>query len=133
MTYLLDTNTCIQYLNGRSHRLIENLRSRTPDEIAVCSVVKAELYYGAQRSRNPREAIAGIEEFLTPYRSLPFDDQCAEAYGRIRARLAQLGLPIGPNDLLIAAIAVLHGAILVTHNVREFSRVDGLVFQDWEA
>jgi tRNA(fMet)-specific endonuclease VapC len=132
LTYLLDTNACVVYLNGRSRRLIEALQRRTPEDIAVCSIVKAELHYGVQRSRNPQESLAKLEGFLAPYRSLPFDDQCVAAYGRIRARLAQLGLLIGPNDLLIAAIAVVHGATLVTHNVREFSRVDGLTYEDWE-
>jgi len=132
LTYLLDTNTCVEYLNGRSRRVIEAFRRKTPSDIAVCSVVKAELHYGALRSRNPQDALVKLEAFLTPYRSLPFDDQCAAAYGRIRARLAQSGSLIGPNDLLIAAIAVVHGAILVTHNVREFGRVEGLAYEDWE-
>ena len=133
MTYLLDTNTCVEYLNGRSRRVLEALQSRTPEDIAVCPIVKAELHYGALRSKNPQQALAKLEEFLAPFRLLPFDDQCAAAYGRIRARLAQAGLLIGPNDLLIAAIAVVHGAILVTHNIREFSRVEGLAIEDWEA
>jgi tRNA(fMet)-specific endonuclease VapC len=122
----------VEYLNGRSRRVSEALQRRTPAEVAVCSVVKAELHYGALRSKNPQDSLAKLEAFLAPYRSLPFDDQCAAAYGRIRARLAQLGSLIGPNDLLIAAIAVVHGATLVTHNVREFSRVEGLVYEDWE-
>jgi tRNA(fMet)-specific endonuclease VapC len=129
---LLDTNTCVEYLNGRSRRVIEAFERRTPADIAVCSIVKAELYYGALRSGNPQPALAKLEVFLEPYRSLPFDDRCAEAYGRIRARLAQLGSLIGPNDLLIAAIALVHGATLVTHNVREFRRVEGLTYEDWE-
>jgi tRNA(fMet)-specific endonuclease VapC len=99
----------------------------------VCSIVKAELHYGALRSKNPPQALAKLEEFLAPFRSLPFDDHCAEAYGRIRARLAQTGSLIGPNDLLIAAIAVVNGAILITHNTREFIRVEGLAIEDWEA
>jgi len=132
LTYSLDTNTCVEYLNGRSSRVIEAFRRRRPADIAVCSVVKAELYYGALRSKNPQDTLAKLEAFLAPFRSLPFDDQCAAACGRIRARLAQLGSPIGPNDLLIAAIAVVHGATLVTHNVREFSRVEGLEYEDWE-
>ena len=111
MTYLLDTNTCIQYLNGRSRRVAERLCSRLPVEIVVCSVVKAELRYGAERSENSREAFARLEEFLAPYRSLPFNDECAKVYGQIRARLARVGLPIGPNDLLIAATAVAFGAV----------------------
>jgi tRNA(fMet)-specific endonuclease VapC len=132
LTYLLDTNTCVEYLNGRSRRVAETLRRKRPGDIAVCSIVKAELYYGALRSRNPQDAWAKVEAFLAPYRSLGFDDQCAAAYGRIRARLAESGSLIGPNDLLIAAIAIANGAIVVTHNVREFSRVDGLAHEDWE-
>jgi len=132
LTYLLDTNACIEYLNGRSRRVVESLQSKTPEEIVVCSVVKAELRYGAERSRNPREAFAVLDEFLTPYRSLPFDDECARVYGRIRAQLAQAGNPIGPNDLLIAATAIAFGAVLVTHNTREFSRVEGLAREDWQ-
>jgi len=91
LTYLLDTNTCIEYLNGRSRRVVERLQSRMPEEIVVCSVVKAELRYGAERSRNPLEAFAELDEFLTPYRSLPFDDECARVYGQIRAQLAHAG------------------------------------------
>jgi tRNA(fMet)-specific endonuclease VapC len=74
-----------------------------------------------------------LEEFLLLYKSFPFDDKCARAYGEIRAKLAQVGLPIGPNDLFIAATAVAFGAILVTHNTREFSRIEGLPCEDWEA
>ncbi|MGD1096384.1 MAG: type II toxin-antitoxin system VapC family toxin [Bryobacteraceae bacterium] len=103
------------------------------EEIAVCSVDRGELCYGAERSRNPADALARLEEFLTPYRSFPFDDRCAAAYGQIRAKLARTGLPIGANDLFIAATAVAFGAILVTHNTREFSRIEGLSYEDWEA
>lgn len=132
MTYLLDTNTCIQYLNGRSQRVKERIQSTKPEQVTLCSVVKAELFYGALRARNPQRTIALLEAFFTPFRSLPFDDRSAETYGRIRARLTDLGTPIGPNDLLIAATAVTHGAVLVTHNTREFGRVEGLAWEDWE-
>ena len=130
--YLLDTNACIEYLNGRSHHFLERFLTKMPDEIALCSVVKAELHYGAERSKNPQLAFARLEEFLAPYRSLPFNDECARVYGQIRERLAQTGSPIGPNDLLIAATAMAFGTILVTHNTREFSRVKGLSCEDWE-
>jgi tRNA(fMet)-specific endonuclease VapC len=63
---------------------------------------------------------------------LPFDDAAAEAYGRLRAELARRGTPIGPNDLMIAAIALAHDLTLVTHNTAEFSRVSGLRLEDWE-
>ena len=64
--------------------------------------------------------------------SLPFDDDAARKYGEIRSALSRLGKPIGPNDLMIAATALVHGAVLITHNTREFSRVEGLQIEDWE-
>ena len=76
--------------------------------------------------------MAGIATFVAPFTSLPFDDACVSAYGRIRAQLEQAGRPMGPNDLMIAAIAVTHGLTLVTHNTREFERIVGLSLTDWE-
>lgn len=72
------------------------------------------------------------QEFLNRFVSLPFDDEATLVYGRIRAQLAALGTPIGPYDLQIAAIAIAHNLILVTHNTAEFSRVDELLIEDWE-
>ncbi len=132
MTYLLDTNTCIRYLNGRSPQVRNILESLSPEEVALCSVVKAELLYGAARARHPERTMAHIETFASPFLSLPFDDSCAHSYGQIRARLEAAGTPIGPNDLMIAAIALAHGLTLVTHNTREFGRVEGLIWADWE-
>lgn len=73
-----------------------------------------------------------LRAFFAPLQSLPFDDQCAEHYGQIRADLHKQGALIGPNDLMIAAIARAHDATLVTHNTREFGRVAGLRMEDWE-
>lgn len=133
MTWLLDTNVCIRYLNGRSAPVVERLQRTPVRDVAVCSVVKAELFAGAQRTRDPARTLARQLAFLTPYRSYPFDDGAAEVYGRIRAELTSTGRLIGPNDLFIAAIAITNGLVLVTHNVDEFSRVPGLQFEDWEA
>lgn len=133
MIYLLDTNTCIKYLNGRSDSIRRRLEATRPQDVVVCSVVKAELFYGAMKSRDPVTNLAKQRRFLQRFVSLPFDDRAAEAYGRIRAALERLGQLIGPNDLLIAAIAVTHNVTLVTHNIREFQRVDGLPIEDWEA
>ena len=132
MKYLLDSNACIGYLNGRAIGVLRRLKMLSSKEIAVCSVVKAELFYGAMRSVNPSQALAKQRAFLDCFMSLPFDDQAAEFYGQTRARLAIQGLPIGPNDLMIASIALAHQLVLVTHNIREFSRVDGLQVEDWE-
>lgn len=130
--FLLDTNACIRVLNGSSDRLIGRLREHRPSELRLCSVVKAELSYGARKSSDPARNLRLLERFFDPFTSLPLDDRCADAYGAIRHELERSGLPIGANDLLIAATAVAHEAVLVTHNVREFGRVPGLRLEDWE-
>ncbi|MEM1172152.1 MAG: type II toxin-antitoxin system VapC family toxin [Cyanobacteria bacterium P01_H01_bin.35] len=132
LIYLLDTNVCIQYLNGRSSRIKEKFRETDFKTIAVCSVVKAELFYGAKRSNNFERTLQRQQNFLNNFVSLPFDDQSAIIYGDIRARLSELGTPIGSNDIQIAAIAIVNNLILVTHNTREFSRVNDLQLEDWE-
>ena len=132
MRYLLDTNVCVMYLNGRSISVRDRLRSISIEEMAVCSIVKAELFYGAMRSNNPTRTLKRQREFLASFASLPFDDEAALVCGQIRARLASAGTPIGTCDLLIAAIALANNLILITHNTREFGRVDGLQVEDWE-
>jgi tRNA(fMet)-specific endonuclease VapC len=128
--YLLDSNVCARYLNGRSPEV--RIRSTNRANIVICSVVKGELFYGAMRSNNPEITLARQQQFINLFLSLPFDDAAALVYGRIRAELTALGTPIGPNDLQIAAIAIANNLILVTHNTREFGRVNGLQIEDWE-
>jgi tRNA(fMet)-specific endonuclease VapC len=101
--------------------------------VVLCSVVKAELVYGAHRSRQTEQNLKRLDHFFSAFRSLPFDDQAAIVYGRIRALLADAGRLIGPNDLLIAAIALANHAILVTHNTSEFSQVPDLKLEDWQS
>ncbi len=132
MIYLLDTNVCIHLLNERHPPILQRFRSHTPAEIALCSIVKAELLHGARRSRRMEANLQLLKAFFAPLRSLPFDDPCAEHYGQIQADLLAQGKPIGPNDTLIAAIARANDATLVTHNTGEFSRVAGLRLEDWE-
>ncbi len=95
-------------------------------------MVKAELLYGARRSARVAQNLDLLTKFFAPLLSLPFDDQCAEYYGLIRADLSRAGELIGPNDLMIAATARAHDAVLVTHNTAEFARVVGLRLEDWE-
>ena len=133
MDYLLDTNHCIRYLNVRSTAIRRRLDRMKARDIAVCSIVKAELFAGAWRSNNPRRTLAKQRQFLGRFHSLPFDDLAAERYGQENARLATLGTPIGPADLQIAAIALVNDLTLVTHDTREFARVAGLRIEDWEA
>jgi tRNA(fMet)-specific endonuclease VapC len=110
----------------------QRLQLVSPQDVAVCSVVKAELFYGAMRSNNPVRTLTKQEAFLKNFVSLPFDDLAATIFSRIRAELSSLGTPIGPYDLQIAAIALVHQLTLVTHNTREFARVKGLQIEDWE-
>src|SRR6266852_6171655 len=131
--YLLDTNACIRILNGTSTSLVYHLRAVPRSLVRLSSVVKAELLYGARKSTRVAENLRLLERFFDTIASLPFDDQCAEEYGLLRDELDRAGTPIGPNDLLIAATARASGCTLVTHNVREFSRVSGLQYEDWES
>ena len=133
MRYLLDTNVCAMYLNGRSVLVRDRLNSISIEEMAVCSVVKAELFYGAMRSNNPARTLERQQEFLGQFVSFPFGDEVALVCGQIWARLASAGTPIGAYDLQIAAIGLVNNLTLVTHNTREFRRVDGLQVEDWEA
>ncbi|MCK4840416.1 MAG: type II toxin-antitoxin system VapC family toxin, partial [Methylococcales bacterium] len=124
--YLLDSNVCIHLLNNRHSQIERYFRSSSPSEIALCSIVKAELLFGARHSKRVEANLQLLNRFFAPLSSLSFDDRCAEEYGLIRADLTTQGKIIGPNDLLIAAIARAHDAILVTHNTKEFSRITGL-------
>lgn len=130
--FLLDTNTCMRLLNQTHPNILKRYRRVSPSEISICSVVKAELFYGARHSKAVEANLRRLSLFFSPLSSLSFDDRCAEEYGQIRADLSVQGKLIGPNDLMIGAIARAHDAILVTHNVGEFSRVTGLRIEDWE-
>jgi tRNA(fMet)-specific endonuclease VapC len=131
--YFLDTNACIRLINGTSERLVDRIRRHDVSEILLCSVVKSELVYGAFRSSRLEANLKRLREFFAPFSSVPFDDRSAEHCGRIRSELSRAGTPIGALDTMIAAIARTYDLILVTHNVREFSRVVGLRLEDWEA
>ena len=131
--YLLDTNACIRILNNISPALVARIREHSPSEIRLCSVVKAELCYGARHSSQPAKNLRLLRDFFLPFRTHTFDDNCAEHYGVIRNELSRTGKLIGPNELMVAATAIANDLILVTHNTDEFSRVVGLRWEDWEA
>lgn len=129
--FLLDTNICIDYLRKKNLNVINHIHSRLPDELRLCSVVVAELYFGAYKSPIQATNFTLLSTFLPVFLSLPFDDKAAEVYGQIRADLEVKGTPIGPNDFMIAAIALANDLTLVTHNTSDFSRVPGLKLVDW--
>ncbi len=120
------------HLNGRSESVRDRLLVTPIQEMVVCSVVKAELFYGAMKSNNPTRTLERQQQFLAQFVSLPFGDEAAIVFGEVRASLASAGTPIGPYDLQIAAIALANDLTLVTHNTREFSRVNGLRLEDWQ-
>lgn len=131
--FLLDTNVCIRILNDSHSGVVERFRAQSPKNLGLCSVVKAELFFGARKTREPAKVLTALRRFFEPLQSLPFDDACAEEYAVIRAVIEQIGQPIGANDLLIASVARRHDLVLVTHNTREFSRIAGLLLEDWES
>ena len=96
MIYLLDTNTCIRFLNPSKSTVPDRLAAVSREEVAICQIVKAELYYGAYKSARRDANLALLAKFFSQFVSLPFDDAAAEAYGRLRAGLARRGTPIGP-------------------------------------
>jgi tRNA(fMet)-specific endonuclease VapC len=129
--YLLDTNVCVDYLNGRHAKVVERVQGSVPADLALSSVVVAELRYGADRSARVKANHARLDTLVAEIPVLYFDLDAALAYGRLRARLEAAGTPIGPNDMLIAAQAVSRGVVLVTDNVGEFRRVRGLRVENW--
>jgi len=99
--------------------------------IRIPSVVAAELLYGAEKSARREQNLSIFKSFLSIYEIVPFDKNAAEHYARIRFELEREGTPIGSNDIIIAATAISHGGVIVTNNIGEFSRVEGLVVEDW--
>ena len=131
MTFLLDTNACVDYLTGRYPRVADRIQRTLPADLCVSSIVAAELRYGADNSRYPVQNHSRLDVFLAEVRCLDFDLAASTAYGAIRVALERRGQPVGAHDMLIAAHAISAGAVLVSDNVREFSRVKGLSVENW--
>jgi tRNA(fMet)-specific endonuclease VapC len=131
LSYLVDTNICIALLKGEDKDLVRNFQERSPSEFHLCSIVKAELLYGAYKSQKVAANLEVLRKFFAQFHSVPFDDVAAEFYGTIRALLTKAGTPIGANDLLIASIARVNDLTILTRNPREFVRVPGLACETW--
>jgi tRNA(fMet)-specific endonuclease VapC len=129
--YVLDTNIC-SYLMKRSHpALIERVKEFAPRELKISVVTLFELEYGILRSERRDHLRRVVRAFLENVEVLPWTSSAACEAGAVRAELAAAGLPIGSYDLLIAGHVRNLDATLVSHNVREFSRVSGLRLADW--
>lgn len=133
MKYLLDTNVCVGFLNQRKPLLTQRFLSVPTSDKVICSIVRAELFYGAYKSQRQISSLQIIENFIAGYNNLDFDIAAARIQGEIRADLEKKGTPIGPYDMQIAAIALANHLTLVTHNTAEFSRIPNLGLDDWES
>lgn len=131
MRYLLDTNACVDYLTGRYPALIERTQRQRPSDLALSTIVLAELRYGVEKSAARERNARALQVLCDQIPVLEFDAAAAAAYGGVRADLERAGRPIGAHDLLIAAQALSAGLVLVTDNVREFGRVPGLTVENW--
>lgn len=129
--YMLDTNILIDFLRGRSQLVYEKLRESNARLFELPTIVKAELLLGAEKAADSEQERRKVETLLLPYKTVPFDDECAYQYARIRAFLENKGLTIGANDYVIAATALARSAILVTNNTKEFKRIPGLAIEVW--
>ncbi|WP_375473044.1 type II toxin-antitoxin system VapC family toxin [uncultured Nostoc sp.] len=132
MTYLLNSNVCIRLINNSSPTVTTRLASQQPEDILISTITQLELYYGAYRSAQQETNLEILQRFFSQFTIIPLDPEAARIAGKIRAELAASGTPIGPYDLQIAAIAMTNNLIGITHNTREFGRVNGLQIEDWE-
>lgn len=131
MRYFLDTNIII-YSIKNAYPGIQNHFLKIPSQrISIPSIVTAEIEYGAKKSYDYDKTIRIYRQFMNTFSITGFDDKAAMCYGDIRAYLERSGKMIGPNDMLIAAIVLSEEGILVTHNVKEFSKVPNLKLEDW--
>ncbi len=129
--FLLDTNACIAYLNEGNSKLKSNVLQHFAS-IYICDIVQMELYYGAYKSQKVTENLAKLHDFFDLITSLEFNHDIAKLAGEIRADLDKKGTKIGAYDVLIASSAIIHQKTLVTHNVKEFQRVNNLHLVDWQ-
>ncbi|BAZ85456.1 type II toxin-antitoxin system VapC family toxin [Dolichospermum compactum] len=128
--YVLDTNTLIYYFKGQG-RVAQNLVNVSAQEISIPTIVLFELQVGIAKSNSPAKRTQQLQELLSRVNLVLFDREAALAAAKIRAELEQQGTPIGQMDVLIAGTAIALQSTLVTHNIKEFSRVSGLTIVDW--
>lgn len=130
LRYLLDTNVCIYVIKQRPRPLLE-VFNRHAGHLAISAITLAELLHGVEKSAVPATNLAVVENFCSRLDVLPYGSRASLHYGQIRAALERQGTPIGVNDLHIAAHARSEGLTLVSNNLREFERVEGLLLENW--
>lgn len=132
LKYLLDTNIVIYVIKRRPVEVL-GLFNEHAGRMAISAITLSELYHGAEKSAKVSQNLAVVEEFASLLEVLPYAAKASQHYGAIRAALEREGLPIGVNDLHIAAHARSEGLTLVTNNLAEFERVPGLMTENWVA
>lgn len=131
LRYMLDTNFCIRLLRDRPRGLRDRFNENA-DALCISTIILNELLYGAEKSANPAKHRASVENFAARLAVLSFDERAAAHAANIRAVLERKGQTIGGYDLLIAGHARSTGLAVITGNLREFTRVDGLIAEDWQ-
>ena len=131
MKYMLDTDICIYVIKKKPDRVLAALHAGVQEGIAISAITLAELEYGVEASAHVEKNTLALNQFLSIMSILPFEDKAAVEYGKIHADLRRKGMLIGSMDMLIAAHAKSKGLILVTNNIREFERVEGLKLENW--
>jgi tRNA(fMet)-specific endonuclease VapC len=131
MRFMVDTDTCIALIKRKPAKILDKLTSHAPGDVGLSTVTLAELRYGVAKSAQKETNARALDAFLLPLEIADFDETAADAYGEVRAALENAGTPIGPLDTQIGAHALSLGAVLVTHNKREFRRVPSLAVEDW--
>lgn len=131
MSYMLDTNVIIDIIRKKRVEVLNRLSKIPNDQIFVSVIVYAELEYGASKSSDPEKNRRLVDQFLSPFSIVDYSVEAASAYGEIRNELERKGILIGPYDMLIASHAVALGAVMVTNNVKEYSRIPFITVQNW--
>jgi tRNA(fMet)-specific endonuclease VapC len=129
--YMLDTDICIYIIKQKPESVLNHFNKLKVGELFISSITFAELMNGAKKSSRIEPNISKLNELADLLVVSPFDKEAAIVYGDVRSALEKKGIIIGGNDLLIAAHALSLDLILVTNNVKEFSRIDGLKIENW--
>ena len=130
MKYMLDTNICIYLMNNKDKNILKKYSNINPEELCISNITYSELMYGVEKSKKREFYLTRVLLFLSRINILNYDFAASEEYGKIRAELERKGKVIGPNDMLIAAHAKSQGLTLITNNIKEFKRIDGLKIKD---
>ena len=131
MMFLIDTNICIYIMNDHPPEVIQKFREIGVGNIGISSITVSELQYGACKSKQIKKNLKRLDEFLSPFEVLAYDENASNYYGKIRSNLEKQGNVIGPLDMLIAAHALSENLTLITNNEKEFNRVKALKVDNW--